>query len=159
MERYMIPRITLTALMISFVACAQAAVLQERCKASLDACGIEFTSIPPIPSNLSTANCFTAETANYVIENQGAGDTVINFALIDNDALGAEALVIDPSSTCTDGQTLNSLASCTIVLEYQPCDSGSLDRDLIVTPVSTQRPLVIPIATTVGTSAFVYCPA
>jgi hypothetical protein len=138
---------------------AQAAVLQERCKGSLDACGIAFTSIAPTPSDLTTANCFSAETASYVIENQGATDTVINFAVVDNDSLGTDAVVIDASSTCTNGQTLNSLESCTIVLDYQPCDSGTLDRDLTVTPVSTQRPLVVAIDTSVGTSAFVYCPA
>lgn len=152
-------RIIFSSLIIAYLSSAEAATLEARCMESINACGIEFISIPPTPNDLTTANCFNAETRNYVIQNKGQGNTVINFTVVDNDSLGADAVEIDASSTCTNGQTLNSLQTCSIVLEYQPCDSGSLDRDLTITPVSTQRPLVLPIETTVGTSAFVYCPA
>jgi hypothetical protein len=155
----MFPRITLTALMLTVVTSAQAAVLKDRCKMSIDACGIVFSSIPSTPS-LTTANCFSDIPVTYVIENEGAGNTAVIIALVDNDSLGEDAVIIDwDSSTCISGGTLDSLASCTIVLDYQPCDSGTLDRDLTIYPVSTQLPLVVPIETTVGTSAFVYCPA
>ncbi len=137
---------------------ALATTPQERCNASLDNCGIVFTSTPTTPDNLSTANCTNPIQVTYSIENQGITDTVINVDLVNNDSLGQTAVIIDNASTCTDGQTLDALASCNIVLDYQPCESGSLNRDLTITPSSAQWPITASLETTVGTSAFVYCP-
>lgn len=151
-------RIALIPLAVLFTSSTHAAVLDDRCKDNLLGCGILFTSAPPTPSNLSTANCYDPVQVTYTIQNQGTSSTIINMSLVDNDSLDAGDVVIDPSSTCVNGQTLNSMASCNIILDFQPCDAGSLNRSLTVTPTSPQWPITQVLQTTVETSAFVYCP-
>jgi hypothetical protein len=166
--------LAIAALCVSFTQVAQASSCNEG--DSLYPCGLEFTTIPAMPSLTAGA---TVTSDPYVLTNASSGPVTLNsVALViqGDDTVGAGAVTINPSSTCVASTVLAANDTCDIVLSFQPATTGLLDWNLVVTPQSSQRPLALPITTTVagptvgaayvvnsaisegGTSSISYCP-
>lgn len=119
------------------------------CDPSLMGCGLQFTTIPATPSLVSGSS---VTSSAYVITNVSSVSTPLTSVTLvrqSDDTVGTGAVTIDSSTTCTSNMVLSPSATCDIYLDFNPASTGLLDWNLIVTPNSSQRPLILDITTTV----------
>ncbi|MGA2654404.1 MAG: hypothetical protein ABSF18_00300 [Gammaproteobacteria bacterium] len=113
---------------------------------------LSFQTIPDI-SHISTYACVTPVLATYTIISGTPVPLTLEEIKIDNhDAFPDEVVTIVPSASnsCKKNQTLANNETCNITISLQPCDTGKLNRTLIIDINTTQGLLSTTIASSVS---------
>jgi hypothetical protein len=142
-----IKNLATAVLCITLSQIAQAKVCEDN--EGLYPCGLEFTTIPSVPSTIP--NDSTTTVGPYVLTNVGSSPVTlgsVTLTLQSDDTAGG-GVVFNGLTTCYDTELLNPSDTCDIYLDLEPNSAGLLDWDLSAIPQSTQRPLVLGVSSTV----------
>jgi len=144
--------LALIALFFSFTSFAQ-----DECKSEISSCAVELQNPDPIQPVITTVDCGvedstltdTFELINY----RPVPARIKSLTLISDDGFPENAVTLTDLGTCRVGGELapdgKPGSTCTIVISFQPCESGVIDRELVV-EVDGQFPLTGDVDTTVA---------